>query len=151
MLFQPIFPLYIFANKVFYIFYMSWASFYFNLPWLNLLTKYEIVGKAVRGESVIISCSACLIWFDFFFFNLQAISFHCADSGTDKNICKPFQGLAITLKWICKKWLIMCFMMQKCDIQLLFILLESIFYHAYDLLYMKMTIHIQNRISFFCS
>jgi len=115
LLFQPIFPLYIFANKVFYIFYMSWASFYFNLPWLNLLTKYEIVGKAVRGESVIISCSACLIWFDFFFFNLQAISFHCADSGTDKNICKPFQGLAITLKWICKKWLIMCFMMQKCE------------------------------------
>ena len=96
------------------------------------------------GESLL-SFHVLLAWYDliFFFFNLQAISFHCADSGTDKNICKPFQGLAITLKWICKKWLIMCFMMQKCDIQLLFILLESIFYHAYDLLYTKMTIHIQ--------
>lgn len=69
-LFQFVFlfyTLYFSANQVFCIFYMSWASFCLNLPWLNPLTKYEIVGKAARKESIVISSSACLLWFDFFF------------------------------------------------------------------------------------
>lgn len=121
---------------------MSWASFYLNLPWLNLLTKYEIVGEAVRGESVIISCSACLIWFDFFF-NLQGISFHCADSGTDKNICKPFQGLAIALKWICKKMAYYVFHDAKMWYSAVIYSIREHFLLCIWSLYMKMTIHIQ--------
>lgn len=62
-----LFTLYIFANKVFYIFYMSWASFYFNLPWLNLLTKYEIVWWGSEGRVCyhFLFCLPDMIWLFF--------------------------------------------------------------------------------------